>query len=318
VKVGDIEIHPVVDGMIRSTLPASKSFPDLESDAWREQHMFRPDGMIESTVGAFLVRTGERVVLVDAGAGHEIPGGYRPPVVDVDDDDDPFVEMLLASGRPREDAGRLAAAFGDTQMVRGELPASLDALGVSREDVTDVVCTHLHFDHIGWLSDDGGPYFPNATVHCAADDLDYFLPGADEERFVSLVYRTPMAPERLAPVLDRVKTWDSDRTIMPGIDVRLAPGHTPGSSVVVVSDGVERALLLGDMIHCPLELMDDDFNLLVDHDQELANRVREAYARELEGTDIPVAAAHFPGLRFGRLLPGRGVRHWTFDESGKA
>jgi hypothetical protein len=83
--------------------------------------------------------------------------------------------------------------------------------------------------------------------------------------------------------------------------------------VVVVSDGVERAMLLGDMIHCPLELMDDDFNLLVDHDQELANRVREAYARELEGADIPVAAAHFPGLRFGRLLPGRGVRHWTFD-----
>ena len=62
------------------------------------------------------------------------------------------------------------------------------------------------------------------------------------------------------------------------------------------------------MVHCPLELMDDDFNLLVDHDQELANRVREAYARELEGTDTVAAAAHFPGLRFGRLLPGETQR----------
>ena len=176
-KVGDIEIHPVVDGMIRSTLPASKSFPDPESEAWREQHMFRPDGMIESTLGAFLVHTGERVVLVDAGAGPGIEGGYQPPVVDVDDDEDPFVEMFLAAGRPREDVSRLAAVFGGTQLVRGELPASLDALGVSREEVTDVVCTHLHFDHIGWLSDDGSPYFPNATVRCAAADLDYFLAG---------------------------------------------------------------------------------------------------------------------------------------------
>jgi hypothetical protein len=81
----------------------------------------------------------------------------------------------------------------------------------------------------------------------------------------------------------------------------------------VISDGAERAMLLGDMIHCPLELMDDDFDLLVDHDQELANRVRDAYARELEGSGVPVAAAHFPGLRFGRLLPGAGVRSWTFD-----
>jgi glyoxylase-like metal-dependent hydrolase (beta-lactamase superfamily II) len=313
VKVGDVRIDPVVDGLILSPLPASKAFPAPESDAWREQHMFRPDGMVESTLGGFLVDTGERVVLVDAGAGRGVEGGYQPPVVDVDDDDDPFVEMVMAAGRPRKDVLSLAAAFRQTRMVCGQLPASLDALGVAREEVTDIVCTHLHFDHIGWLSDEGVPYFPNATVHCAEADLAYFLPGAEEEHFVALLYRTPMAPERLAPVLDRVETWDSDTTIAPGIDVRLAPGHTPGSSVVVVSDGVERAMLLGDMIHCPLELMDDDFNLLVDHDQQLADRVREAYARELEGGDIPVAAAHFPGLRFGRLLPGRGVRHWVFE-----
>jgi hypothetical protein len=72
-------------------------------------------------------------------------------------------------------------------------------------------------------------------------------------------------------------------------------------------------MLLGDVIHCPLELMDDDFNLLVDHDQALANRVRESYARELEGTDIVASAAHFPGLQFGRLLPSNGTRRWSFS-----
>ena len=172
--------------------------------------------------------------------------------------------------------------------------------------------THLHFDHIGWASADGAPFFPNATYRCAAADLDYFLAGPDEEQFTSALFYALTARERLAPVLDRIETWDADRTLLPGIDVRLAPGHTPGSSVVVVSDGAERALLLGDMVHCPLELMDDDFNLLVDHDQELANRVRDAYARELESSGTLAAAAHFPGLRFGRLLPGETTRRWSF------
>jgi hypothetical protein len=38
-------------------------------------------------------------------------------------------------------------------------------------------------------------------------------------------------------------------------------------------------------------------------------------ARELEGTDVPAAAAHFPGLRFGRLLAGAGRRQWSFDHA---
>jgi glyoxylase-like metal-dependent hydrolase (beta-lactamase superfamily II) len=203
--------------------------------------------------------------------------------------------------------------FAKTDMAQGDLPASLARAGVRPEDVTDVICSHLHFDHIGWTSAGGAPYFPNATIRCASADLEHFLAEPEEEQFTSFVYQALRASQRLEPVLDRIETWESDTTLFPGVDVRLTPGHTPGSSVVVLSDGDERAMLLGDMIHCPLELMDDDFDLLVDYDQEAAIRVREAYARELEGTDIPISAAHFPGLRFGRLLPGDGVRRWIFD-----
>lgn len=312
--VGEIEVLPVIDGMILSQLPASKALPDPASQAWRDQHgMFRPDGLIESTVGGFLVRTGDRLVLVDAGAGQAVPGGYSPPEVDLDDDDDPFVTVFLERGAPREIIAAIADHFSHTRMERGRLPASLAALGVDPAEVTDVVFTHLHFDHIGWASEDGAAYFPNAALHCAAADLDHFLADPDDERTVALVFDTPLAPERLAPVLDRIETWEADQTLFPGVDVRLTPGHTPGSSVVVLSDGDQRAMLLGDMIHCPLELMDDEFDLLVDVDQEAAIRVREAYARELERSDISVSAAHFPGLRFGRLLPGEGIRRWSFD-----
>jgi len=314
VKVGRIEIEPVLDGRILAKLHATKPLPAPGSPLWDDQHgTFREDGLIESTLGAFLVRTPDRVVLVDAGGGQAFPNGYAPPRIDPGDPDDPIASSFRSRGAPEEVVRELAADFGRTRVEQGRLPASLDALGVRAENVTDLVFTHLHFDHIGWASADGAATFPNAKIRCATADLDYFLAGPDEEVFVSLIYGAIPASERLSPVLDRIETWDSDQTLMPGIDVRLAPGHTPGSSVIVVSDGSARVMLLGDMVHCPLELMDDDFNLLVDHDQELANRVREAYARELESDEIPAAAAHFPGLRFGRLLPSEGTRRWAFD-----
>jgi len=312
-RIGRIEIDPVLDGSILAKLHASKPFPAPGSPQWEDQHgIFRDDGLIESTLGAFLVRAGDRVVLVDAGGGQALPEPYVSPAIDFDDPDDPIASTFRARGLPDEILDALAADFRRTHIEQGRLPASLEALGVRADDVTDLVFTHLHFDHIGWASADGAAYFPNATIRCASADLDHFLAGPAEEEFVSVIFRALRAAERLAPVLDRIETWDSDQTLMPGVDVRLAPGHTPGSSVVVLSDGSEQAMLLGDIVHCPLELMDDDFNLLADHDQELANKVREAYARELERGDIPAAAAHFPGLQFGRLLPSEGTRLWTF------
>jgi glyoxylase-like metal-dependent hydrolase (beta-lactamase superfamily II) len=313
-RVGSAEIIPVIDGSILSRLPSTKPLPDAGTAQWQEQHgMFTSDGMVESTVGGFLVRVGDRLALIDAGAGQGFFGGFFSPEIDLAADDDPIVAPMRASGLPDEQVQQFAADLRRTRVVQGRLPESLGLLGLRPEDVTDVIFTHLHFDHIGWASSDGAAFFPNATVRCSSADLDHFLPGTLEEAFLSHVFGAMAVRDRLGPVLDRIETWDTDCVLFPGLDVRLAAGHTPGSSVVVVSEGTERALILGDVIHCPLELMDDDFNFLVDHDQDLANAVREAYARELEGSGVPVAASHFPGLRFGRLLPGEGVRRWTFD-----
>jgi glyoxylase-like metal-dependent hydrolase (beta-lactamase superfamily II) len=92
-----------------------------------------------------------------------------------------------------------------------------------------------------------------------------------------------------------------------------APGHTPGSTILVVSSGTDRAMLLGDVVHCPVQLIEDEWGGLGDVDPELARRTRVALARELEGSDIPVAAAHFPGMQFGRLLTGSGKRSWILS-----
>jgi len=304
VRIGDLEIDPVLDGRLVSPWPPN--YPQGPEVADRQYAT--SDGLAFYDLGGFLVRTGDRVVLVDAGAG---PAGMstarREPGAEA------ALEDLLR-GRGLEGAN-LSQALGAARAMtahHGTMLASLVAAGVEPAEVTDVVFTHLHFDHIGWASADGVPCFPNATYRCARADLDYFSdPGAAADAFTELVFGALSAVDRLAPVLDRLEVWDGDQPVAPGVDVVLAPGHTPGSTLVMVSSRGERALLLGDIVHCPLELADEEFVLLGDVDQELADRTRERVRRELDGENVLAAAAHFPELQFGRLLAGVDGRTWS-------
>ena len=149
-NVGNIEVQPVLDGYIVGRLQSTQPLPDQGSDAWRQQHgMFRPGGLSESTVGGFLVRAGDRLALVDAGLGQDFPDGYSPPRIDPNDLADTFVRHLRERGVTEQDFQHLNDDFSNIQVSQGQLPASLRALGVDPEEVTDLIFTHLHFDHIG-------------------------------------------------------------------------------------------------------------------------------------------------------------------------
>lgn len=270
-NIGGITIEGVSDGHIPA--PASAIFRRPEEDWAPHQQFLDKDGNVTMSMGGFLVRPGERVVLVDVGIG------------------------------PKGDPART-----------GMFMRSLEKLGVRPEEVTDVALTHLHFDHVGWASDGEKPTFPNATYRCHEADWEFFL-GADpfDDSLGVQFLGGRRAIEVLPAVVDRIETWSGDQTILPGIDVRDAPGHTPGSTILTISSGAERALLLGDVVHCPVELLENDWDAIGDVDPKLAARTREALAREMEGTEVPMAATHFEGLRFGRLLSGTGRRQWVFD-----
>lgn len=262
-NIGDLVVEPVFDGVLKA--PAT-AFKGTTEELWAPHRQFLdPDGMLAFALGGFLVRApGDRLVLVDAGVG-------------------------ASSG----------AIMGGSGVYRGgDLLTSLAAQQVRPEDITDVVFTHLHFDHVGWASQAGAIVFPNATYRCDARDWAHFR---DNERVQPI----------LAPIADRLTTWDASGPLSPGIDVMSAPGHTPGSTIIVLSSGTSRGLLLGDVVHCPVELLDDEWAGLGDVDPELAKATRNALAREIEGTDTPVAAAHFPGMVFGRLLSASGRRSWV-------
>lgn len=263
-QVGEIRIDPVVDGsgwigvdfLIKPAANASV-------DPWPSAHPYLDDQRrMELVMGGFLVRTADRVMLIDAGFG---PGNLGP------------IEC-------------------------GGFLASLASYGVQPADVTDVVLTHLHQDHIGWCSQNDKAVFSNAVYRCHETDWAHFVTGGHAEE-----HTLPA----LLPAESQFEPFDVDGAVAPGVTLRHAPGHTPGSTIVVVSSGTDRAMMIGDIAHCPAELTDDEWEMTFDVDPAMATATRNALARELEGTSTAVAAAHFSGLAFGRILSGQGRRLWS-------
>jgi len=267
ITIGDHTITPVLDSVLRKEPTAL--YPTTTAAMWKAypEHL-AADGRLEFFMGGYVLHSGERLALIDAGVG---PDGWRAP-----------------SG---------------AEIPGGFMLDNLRVAGMRPEDFTDVIYTHLHPDHIGWSSHDGHPLFPNATYRCHRADWSYFV---EEER------EDPTARRLLAPIAERFDTWEGSEVLFAGVDVVSAPGHTPGSSIVVLSSSSgERAMLLGDVVHCPIELLDDEWATMGDVDPELAVATRVRVARELEGTPTQIGAAHFPGLEFGRLLRGEARRRWT-------
>ncbi|MYW93161.1 MBL fold metallo-hydrolase [Amycolatopsis rubida] len=262
-KIGAVDIVPILDGIAR--LPLAGTVVHARGARWECRHQpLDAEGRIRMDVGSFLVRLGDRTVLVDAGTG---PG------------------------------------FEHDGFATGGLLGNLRRAGVAPEEVTDVVFTHLHVDHVGWSSVRGEAVFPRAAFRMHAADWAHFTTGETAD---------PAVRATFAPILGQVETFDGEIELVPGLVARPAPGHTPGSTVFVVSDAGERALLLGDVLHTVSELTDPEWEGMFDVDRPAATAMRQRIAAELEASGDVFAPAHFPGLAFGRLVTAAGIRRFAW------
>ena len=246
---------------------------------WAPHQAYLHDGSTwDFPVGGYLVRTEGRTVLVDVGLG-------------------PHVRGFMSGG-----------AFLD----------ELATAGVAPEQVTDVVLTHLHADHFGWLAVDGSSVFRNAAVRCHQDEWDYFVEGEGRAVLDRPVDPLPGATadgtrwiDKLTTVSDQVETWTEHGEVLPGVESRSGAGHTPGSSLIVLVSGGRRAILVGDALHCPAQLTEPDWQPIGDVDPAQASDLRRMLARELVGTSDLVGGPHFPGLALGTVSAEAHTYSWT-------
>lgn len=188
----------------------------------------------------------------------------------------------------------------------GRLLSSLKGLGLSPDDIDVVAYSHMHIDHVGWTADQtsGTLSFGRARHVMSRAEWEYWTskPGA-----------IGPSDADLAALTERVELIDGEQTIAPGISIIPTPGHTPGHCSFLVTSGTERAVILGDAIHCPLQISHPEWAFAADANPDAAKRARERLLRELDAPDTVVVGPHFPDAVFGRVLAGTAPRRVAFD-----
>lgn len=271
ISVGDISITYLPDG--EASVSETALFPAGTPELWNaHRELFDDDGKLLLSLGTFLIRTGDRKILVDLGFG------------------DHTVAFPAADGEFRS----------------GRLLTSLREEGLTPEDIDTVFYTHLHIDHVGWTAQGDALTFGNARHVVGEGEIDYWSSLGDN----------PMAAVGpggvLGPLEGRADAVSDGAVIAPGVSVVATPGHTPGHCSLVVSSGQQRAIILGDVLHCPVQLSDNEVSLVFEVDAELGKRTRDRMMGELAGDPHAVAAqCHLTGSAFGRVLRTDSRRSWT-------
>jgi glyoxylase-like metal-dependent hydrolase (beta-lactamase superfamily II) len=266
-QIGEYRVASLSTGRLR--LDGGGMFGNVPKTLWVRHHPADADNRIEVELRVLLVEGGGRRILIDTGAGNQWSAKERR-IYDAETPDRPGVV------------------------------AALEARGVAPHDVTDVVLTHLHFDHAGGVSRiDGGERvlsFPAARHHVQRANLETARRPNPRERASYLArHREPLEDGDL-------NLLDGDAELFPGIFVTVSNGHTTGLQVVRIGEGEGAVVFPADLLPlathvsipwtmgydlCPRTLMEEKGKLL-------ASAERHGWAVVLEHD--PGAAA----VRVGR------------------
>lgn len=269
-KVGDVEVSVVSDGAFPMTPP----YPTFGANAG------------EAAVNAALERA---FIRPEQTLGH-------------------VNTLLIRSGGEviLVDAG-CGTLFGPGT---GKLIPHLAAAGVRPADVTAVVLTHLHPDHIGGLlGPAGADLFPSARyyVHEAekafwgGENPDFSKSGVPEAARGQMVQG---AAGLLRALESRLKLLDgTNKRIADGVDAVPAPGHTPGHIGVHVTGGRgEQLLFIADAVHHhAIVLPNPDWYVAFDTDRDAAVAARKALLDTAASEKLLISGSHLPFPGFGHV-----------------
>ncbi|WP_299154443.1 MBL fold metallo-hydrolase [uncultured Tateyamaria sp.] len=200
----------------------------------------------------------------------------------------------------------------DFAPTAGKIVESLDAVGLGPEDVTHVVFTHAHPDHIwGLLDDFDEPLFSEATYIMGRAEWDYWwnpetVNTIGEARAAFAVG----AKRRMEAIEDAVALIDDGDEVLPGISAVSSPGHTPGHMAFEVRKGSGSALIIGDAIgNHHVASRKPEWISGSDQDGTLGVKSRKMLLDRLAAEQMAVIGFHLPGGGMGRVeRDGDGYR----------
>ncbi|BBX32763.1 beta-lactamase domain-containing protein [Mycolicibacterium mageritense DSM 44476 = CIP 104973] len=273
IELGDVTVTRVKEYYGSVQMGPADFFPDSTNHDWEaNKHWLAPDfwdpgtDQCISAIQTWVLRSEGRTILVDTGVGNHKERPYVPVW------------------------NHLDTAFLD----------NLAAAGVSPDDVDLVINTHLHIDHVGWNTRlDGStwvPTFPNATYLMPQRDFDFWNPANGHKPAASRgslnVFEDSVAPVHQAGL---THLWDETYQIDKNLRLDLAPGHTPGSSVLTLESGGDRAVFVGDLIHTPLQIVTPNTNSCFCEDPAESRNTRHKLLGRVSDDNALLFPAHLGG-----------------------
>jgi glyoxylase-like metal-dependent hydrolase (beta-lactamase superfamily II) len=246
-KVGAFEVSLLSEGQ------SDGSGSNLIGADAAAMEKYAPGGTYPTAVNAFLIRTADRLVLVDAGFGREL-----------------FTNLEKLRGNP--------------------------------EEISAVLLTHMHGDHIGGLLVGDKVAFPKAKIYLARQERDYWgseeimntLPEGQQGGFRN-------AQKVLAAYGDAVQTFEPHELgsnlepLLPGIGAIAAFGHTPGHTLYMLESEGAKLLIWGDLTHAmAIQMPVPQVTMTYDVDPQTAAATRLAVLKYVADEKIPIAGMHVP------------------------
>ena len=275
--VGDVTVTRIVEHQL--PLEMGEMFPkstreELAHLPWLWPDFLTPEGQGILSMHALVVDTPSKRIIVDTCVGN-------------DKDRAPF-----------ESATNLQTSF-----LR-----DLEQAGFARESFDYVVCTHMHFDHVGWNTMLVGgrwqPTFPQARYLFGKREMEQSSignrapPKGDFDEVQRLTFVDSLQPVLDAGLVDLV---DEDHRICDEVALMPTPGHTQGHVSVVISSQGRQALITGDMAHHPCQLAHPDWGMPLDADEEMAIATRRQIFSKAADEEMLVIGTHWAGRTGGTV-----------------
>ncbi|WBV57938.1 MBL fold metallo-hydrolase [Chryseobacterium sp. PTM-20240506] len=269
IKLDDLDLFILTDGLIHeenlNSFAPRGNISELKAIL---KDNFRPENSIDMAMNVLLVKTKDRLILLDTGMG----------------------------------------IFADSRT--GFLLKSLKKAGFLPSDITDVFLSHAHPDHIGGVVDKQNQLvFPNARLFISKVEYDFWMKATIKDFTNSALKDQPEFLNQIIPGIQNIlkviqpqlKFYDLEKMLYNQFSFQLAPGHTPGLTLVTITSGNEQLLYIADLMHSDVILFPHpDWGYFGDTDLDIAIASRKKILEQLAETRSRAFAYHlpWPGLGF--------------------
>ncbi len=279
-KIGDISVTLVCETTIQVGYDFQGMLPDadpavLEANAdWLKPQFIDDKGNMSVSVHAFILETNEKTIIVDTCMGND----------------------------------RVIPGYEEMSNLHTSFLKDLEDAGYPPESVDLVVCTHLHFDHVGWntrlIDNKWVPTFPNAKHLFGRIDYEYFNAG---DKGAAITF-----DDAVKSVFDSgmAELVEADHRITDEIRLEHTPGHSPGHVSVCFSSKGDRAVITGDVLHHPVQFVAPEWQMIADSDPEQAVKTRKEFRSRYGDQPVLIFGTHFGSPYAGHLV--NDGHRWKF------